>query len=132
MGRATYVGKLYAIQLEGEDPIACAPAILGVDDDHGLVQALTRQELRAGEYMEPPARARGKKCVRLWYERRRKEYPDDRFWFHDLEDARAYFGSGLDKRAGIPDRKIEGSPVVIVRGPDVEKCPDSPGDFLCG
>lgn len=132
MSRATYVGQLYAVQFEGDEPMDCAPAILGVDDDRGLVQATTRQKLEAGEYMDPPPRARGKKCVRLWYKRRRKEYPDDRYWFHDLEDARGFVVSGLDKQAGIPDRKIEGSPVVIVRGLDVEKCPDPPGDFLCG
>ncbi len=132
MSRAIYVGKLYAIQLEGEEPVSCAEVILGVDDELGLVQAESRQELAAGEYMEPPPRARGRKCVRLWYERRRKEYPRDRFWFHDLDDARAYFVAGLDKNGQIPDRTIKAAPVVIIRGPDVETCPDPPGDFLCG
>jgi hypothetical protein len=132
VSRAVYVGKLYAIQLEGQEPVSCAEVILGVDEELGLVQAESRQELAAGEYMDPPPRARGKKCIRLWYERSRKEYPRDRFWFHDLDDARAYFVAGLDKNRQIPDRTIKVAPVVIIRGPDVETCPDPPGDFLCG
>ena len=133
MSRAVYVGTLVAIQLHGDEPIDVTPVILGVDPEIGLVQAKTRRDLSRGNYMEPPARARGSKCERLWYERQRKEFPNDRLWFHDLEDARAIFVAPLDKRRRSPDRGTsEATPLVIITGPDVETCPDPPGDFLCG
>ena len=132
MSGAIYVGKLYAYQLKGGEPSPCVGLILGVDPEIGLVQATTRRELRAGNYIEPPTGARGESCERLWYERRRKIYPDDRFWFHDLGDCQAFISSPLDNGSEDADRTIEATPLVILRGPDVETCPEPPGDFLCG
>lgn len=132
MSAAVYVGTLYAVQLEGQDPIPCDPVALGVDPDLGIVQADTRAELAAGEYMEPPPRARGKKCVRLWYERSRVDFPNERYWFHDLDDCRAYTAATLDKQTRTADRGKEAQPLVILRGPDVEICDGTPGNFLCG
>lgn len=129
---AIYVGQLYAFQLEGGQPQDCERVALGVDPELGLVQAPSRRELSAGEYMEPPARARGRKCVRLWYERSRKDFPGDKLWFHDLEDCRAFVTPALDKNNRSADRGVVARPMVILRGPDVETCPDPPGDFLCG
>ena len=135
MGAAIYVGKLVAIRLEGGPPIDVEPCVLGVDEELGLVQADTRGELAAGDYWEAPARARGRVCDRLWYERRRKEFPRDRLWFHDLADCRAFFEPGLDIPRGASQSDRSGRdelPRVTLTGPDVEACPDPPGDFLCG
>ncbi len=132
MARAVYVGTLYAIQIEGHDPIPCDPVALGVDSEIGIVQADTRGELARGDYLDPPPRARGRKCVRLWYQRSRIDYPGDVYWFHDLDDCRAYSGGPLDKPGGVADRQKKAAPLVILRGPDVEICEGSPGDFLCG
>lgn len=128
----TYVGKLYAIQLPKEEPMMVQPVIIGIDDELGLVQAPSRRELMDGEYMEPAKGARGVKCLRLWYERSRKDFPNDRFWYHDLDDSRAYFDQSLDKRSQTNDRRAQGLPGVVLIGQDVEICQDQPGSFLCG
>ncbi len=131
MGRVVYVGTLYAVQIEGQDPEKVARCVIGVDDELGIVQASSRAALGRGDYFCPP-KGKGEKCDRLWYERSRKDYPDDRFWFHDLEDCRAYIGGGLDNHNDIADRKIQTSaPTVVLVGKDVEICPQE-GDFLCG
>ena len=126
-----YVGKLYAFQVEGGDPIECEPTIIGVDDDLGLVQADTRSKLKRGDYIEPAKYARGKRCVCLWYERRRKQYPNDLYWFNELDDAFVF--AALDTRSSAPDRGGQARPRVVIQGPDVETCKNEPpGDFLCG
>jgi hypothetical protein len=131
MSRVVYVGTLYAIQLQGEEPEQVARCVIGVDDELGIVQASDRQALARGDFFKAP-RGKGKKCERLWYERRRTDYPRDRYWFHDLDDCRAYIGGALDKGNDIADREIEASaPRVVLVGQDVEICPE-PGDFLCG
>tara|TARA_R110000824_G_scaffold17503_9_gene70930 strand:+ start:71 stop:457 length:387 start_codon:yes stop_codon:yes gene_type:complete len=126
-----YVGTLYAYQCEDGEPEPCERVPIGVDADLGLVQASCRAELAAGDYTEPPPGARGRKCIRLWYERRRADYPDDRFWFHDLADS-VVFVAPVDKQLRNPDRGKEAAPRAIIQGPDVETCPEPPGDFLCG
>ncbi len=131
MSRVVYVGTLYAIQLEGEDPEQVPRCVIGVDEEMGIVQASSRAAPGRGEYYKAP-RGKGIKCTRLWYERSRVDYPDDRFWFHDLDDCRAYMGGGLDNGNDIADRKIQTrTPRVVLVGKDVEICPE-PGDFLCG
>lgn len=127
----TYVGVLYAFQCEDSEPERCERSIIGVDSEFGLVQADTRGELMRGQYLKPPKNARGRRCIRLWYERRRVDFPRDRFWFHDLDDARVYV-AGVDNRTNNPDRDDQAVPAVVIQGADVETCPDPPGDFLCG
>ena len=122
---AVYVGRLYQIQIEGRDPEEVEPCALGVDDDLGLVQADTRADLLAGRYWKRPKGARSRPCERLWYERRRKDYPGDRLWFHDMEKARVIIP--LDKLKA----NLEGRSRALVTGPDVYECPQS-GQFLCG
>ena len=133
MSRAvTCVGKLSAFQLKGAEPLMVKPVIIGIDDELGLVQAPTRRELMHGNFTEQPPNTRGRKCTRLWYERRRKDFPNDRFWYHDLDDSRAYFDQSLDKRSQTNDRRAQGLPSVVLIGQDVEICQDQPGSFLCG
>ena len=132
---AVYVGKLLAVRLEGHPPVEVAPCVIGVDPELGIVQASDRPALRSGDYWEPCAGSRGRACDRLWYERRRVEYPNDRLWYHDLDDCRAYFTPGLDIHAidsHAHTSELEQLPRVTLIGPDVETCPEAPGDFLCG
>jgi hypothetical protein len=131
VSRVVYVGTLYAIQIAGQEPEQVARCVIGVDDELGIVQAQSRSALARGDYFEPP-RGNSQRCERLWYERSRKDYPRDRFWFHDLDDCRAYIGGPLDKDSDIADREIEArAPRVVLVGQDVKICPE-PGDFLCG
>ena len=128
----TYVGKLYAVQLEDEEPMMVAECIIGVDEKYGLVQADSRAALMNGDYTPIPPKVHGRKCVRLWYERHRKDYPNDRFWYHDLDDTKVYFASALDTDTQINDLNGQGTPQAVLVGTDVEICPDTPGNFLCG
>lgn len=128
----TYVGTLYAVQLEGQEPQPVERVALGVDDELGLVQADNRRELAAGRYLSPTKGTRPKRCVRLWYERTRKDYPGDRYWYHDLADTSAFFVSTLDNTQATDDRGLQVAPLVVLEGPDVEICAGIPGDFLCG
>jgi len=130
--RAAYVGTLYAIQLQGEEPQDVERTVLGVDPEYGIVQAHTREDLKRAKYLDIPRGSKGKKCVRLWYERRRKEYPGDTYWYHDLADSSAFFVNGVDNRRDTNDRSEQVVPQVILEGPDVDICAATPGNFLCG
>ena len=116
---AVYVGTLYAVQFEGEDPEDCEERTIGVDPDLGVVTAPTRADLRHGDYDEPPDKC-GRRVVRLWYRRRRTDYGSNNLWYHDLTDTE-----------GFPRDRKHGPPLVVLRGPDVYIC-DEPGSFLCG
>lgn len=118
---AVYVGRLYAVQFEGEEPQAVSPRSIGVDESRGIVTAKTRADLRRGDYDRAPSSTqRGRRVVRLWYRRRRKEWgPGDR-WYHDLTYTK-----------GFPSVTKDGDLRVFLKGRDVHIC-DEPGDFLCG
>jgi len=117
---ADYVGTLYAVQLEGEpEPIDVEEITIGVDPHLGIVSARNRSDLALGEYINPPDVA-PEKCERLWYRRHRADYPGGDRWYHDLDSAEAF-----------SQQRPQGPPLVIIVGPDVEKCPQS-GAFLCG
>ena len=122
---AVYVGRLYMIQLENEEPLEVRGCAIGVDADAGLVQADNARDLSRGRYWKRPKNRRSKRCVRLWYTRKREEFPEDFQWFHDLDDARAVVT--LDKRKDAH----EGQSVAFLEGRDVYECPQS-GNFLCG
>lgn len=119
---ADYVGELYAVLPEGEDePIEVERTALGVDRDGlGVVQAFTRADLERGVYIEPPD-VEPVPCDRLWYRRRRPDYPGGNRWYHDLDNAVMF--SNHDQA---------GPPLVVIVGEDVETCPGIPGEFLCG
>jgi hypothetical protein len=123
--RAVYVGILYQIQLEGAEPLEVKRCALGVHDVRGLVQADNRAALLRGEFWERPKGRRSKACARLWYERKRADYPGDRLWFHDMDNARAIVTLDNSKT------DLDGQYQAWLVGPDVSEC-SQPGEFLCG
>lgn len=113
------------VEISGEDPVNVKKCKIGIDDELGIVQGNTRKDIESGNYWKAPKGTRFKKCKRIWYERKRKEFPGDRYWYHDLEDGKVALT--LDKATKGNEKRI----TAYLHGPDIYEC-DEPGEFLCG
>lgn len=108
----TYVGELEGAVLRSGRLLETPLVAMGIDDELGLVTALTRADLHARRFLVLD-RSQARKAIELRYYRDRRAMghpiPD---WFHET-------------------RRTLIDPTGAVHSPSMRLC-DLDGDFLCG